>query len=131
MEIKTISLTQARPGSTRLPGKVLKEVDGRSLLQIHWENAKLLSEREHVNPYIISNSNGKGIDLFTAINYPIISDFSEIRMTVDEPEDFKLIKILIEKSWMNYTNYIIDNDLGKINNNVIRNEGLLKSLKRD
>ena len=55
---------------------------------------------------------------------------------LNEPEDFKLIKILIEKlgiekSWMDYTNYIIDNDLGKINNNNIRNEGLLKSLKKD
>jgi len=75
MEIKTILLTQARVGSTSLIGKVLKEVDGKSLLQIRWENAKLLSEIEHVNPYVISNSNGKGIDLFTAINYPIASDF--------------------------------------------------------
>ena len=252
MEIKTILVTQARTGSTRLPGKVLKEVEGKTLLQIHlerlrkctkiseiivatttkdvdlvifekvrewgfkasrgseldvldrfyqavkdqnpdwivrvtsdcplldpvlvdevitfvqeknidygsnamigrfpdgqdvevfkfsslkkaWENAKLLSEREHVSPYIRSNSNGKGRNLFTAINYPSISDYSRIRMTVDEIEDFKLIEILIkklgiEKSWMDYTSYIIDNDLGKINNNIIRNEGYLRSLKND
>tara|TARA_B110000003_G_scaffold272896_1_gene309644 strand:+ start:8743 stop:9501 length:759 start_codon:yes stop_codon:yes gene_type:complete len=252
MEIKTIIVTQARTGSTRLPGKVLKEVDGRTLLQTHltrlkrckkvseiivattikkddniifnnsiemgvkafrgaeldvldrfyqavknknadwivrvtsdcplidpslvdkvinfvqennvdyvsngliehfpdgqdvevfkflalkkaWENAKLLSEREHVTPYIRNHSNGKGSDLFTSINYPCESDYSNIRMTVDEVEDLKLIEILIqnlgiEKSWIDYTNYIINNDLGKINNNIIRNEGFLKSLKKD
>ena len=112
------------------------EVFKFSALKKAWKNAKLLSEREHVTPYIINNSNGRGIDLYTAMNYPCVSDFSDIRMTVDETKDFKLIKILIEnlgieKSWIDYTNYIINNDLGKINNNIIRNEGLLKSLKND
>lgn len=47
MEIETILITQARTGSTRLPGKVLKEIDGRSLLQIHLDrlkNCKNISE---------------------------------------------------------------------------------------
>jgi spore coat polysaccharide biosynthesis protein SpsF len=252
MEIKTILITQARIGSTRLPGKVLKEIGGKSLLQIHldrlkkskmiseiivattineedtliydkaiawgfgasrgseldvldrfyqavkdknadwivrvtsdcplidaelvdkviafaqekgvdycsnifienfpdgqdvevfkyssletaWENAKLLSEREHVTPYIRNNSNYKKGNLFTAINYPCDSDFSKIRMTVDERRDFELISIVInnlgtEKSWLDYTNYIVENDLTKVNNQIIRNEGLLKSLKND
>lgn len=252
MEIKTILITQARIGSTRLPGKVLKEVAGKSLLQIHldrlqkcsriseiivatttkvedsiiydkaiewglsasrgsesdvldrfyqavkdkkadwivrvtsdcplidaelvdkviafaqenevdycsngfienypdgqdvevfkfsaletaWENAKLLSEREHVTPYIRNNSDYKGGDLFTAINYPCEFDFSKIRITVDEIRDYELIVLLInklgtEKSWIEYTNYIIENNLTKVNDQIIRNEGLLKSLKND
>ena len=252
MELKTVLVTQARSGSTRLPGKVLKEVGGKSLLQIHlerlrkctkiseiivattvkeedtiiynqaiewgfnasrgseldvldrfyqavkdknadwivrvtsdcplidpilvdkvitfvqennkdygsnglteqfpdgqdievfkfsaletaWKNAKLKSEREHVTPYIRNNADNKGDDLFNTINYPCEKDYSKIRMTVDEPRDFDLIELLInklgtDKTWLEYTNYIIENNLTKINDQIIRNEGLLKSLKED
>jgi len=44
MELKTILVTQARSGSSRLPGKVLKEVGGKSLLQIHLERLKKCSK---------------------------------------------------------------------------------------
>ncbi len=252
MEVKTILITQARTGSTRLPGKILKEIEGKSLLQIHlnrlekckkiseiivatttneedaiiydkaiewgfnasrgsesdvlgrfyqavkdkkadwivrvtsdcplidpvlvdevisfvqendkdyganilvenfpdgqdievfkfsaleeaWKEANLQSEREHVTPYIRNNSDYKGGTLFSAVNYPCESDFSKIRMTVDESRDFELIEILIknlgvEKSWIEYTNFIIGNNLTKVNDKIIRNEGLLKSLKND
>ena len=40
MAIKTILLTQARLGSTRLPGKVLKKIGNKSLLQIHPERLR-------------------------------------------------------------------------------------------
>jgi len=112
------------------------EVFKFSALQIAWANAKLLSEREHVTPYIRNNSNNKGSNIFRAINYPCASDYSMIRMTVDEPKDFELIKILIDslgiqKTWLEYTNYIINNNLVKLNDDIIRNEGFLKSLKKD
>ena len=112
------------------------EVFKFSALEKAWQNATLLSEREHVTPYIRNNSDYKGGNLFIAMNYPCESDFSKIRMTVDEPRDFELIEILLnnlgaDSSWLAYTNYIIANDLGKINDQIIRNEGLLKSLKND
>lgn len=252
MEIKTILITQARIGSTRLPGKILKEIKGRSLLKIHldrlitctniskiivattnneadsiisdqvtewgyiafrgsesdvldrfyqsvkdenpdwivrvtsdcplidpnlvdqvisfvqeenkdyganillenfpdgqdievfkfsalkkaWKESKLLSDREHVTTFIRNNSDYKGGNLFSAINYPCHSDFSSIRMTVDEQKDFELIEILInelgsDKSWIEYTNFIIEHELFKINSQIVRNEGLLRSLKKD
>tara|TARA_Y100000385_G_scaffold291004_1_gene366588 strand:+ start:864 stop:1622 length:759 start_codon:yes stop_codon:yes gene_type:complete len=112
------------------------EVFKFSALEAAWKNAILSSDREHVTPYIRNNSDFKGASLFTALNYPCASNYSKIRMTVDEAKDFNLIKILIkdlgtDKTWLEYTNHIIKNDLNKINNSIIRNEGFLKSLKND
>ncbi|MDW8849278.1 glycosyltransferase family protein [Flavobacterium sp. MMLR14_040] len=112
------------------------EVFKFSALKKAWEEAKLLSDREHVTTYIRNNSDFKGGSLFSAINYQCYADFSNIRMTVDEQSDFDLIEIIISKlgtskSWIEYVNFIIENDLIKINDQIIRNEGLLKSLKRD
>ena len=112
------------------------EVIKFSALEMAWRNAKLPSEREHVTPYVRNNSDFNRRHLFSAINYPCDFDFSKIRMTVDEIRDFELIKILVndlgtDKSWLEYTNYIIQNNLTELNNSIIRNEGLLKSLKND
>ena len=112
------------------------EVFKFSALETAWKNANLKSEREHVTPYIRNNSDFNGGSMFTAINYPCDFNYSKIRMTVDGRRDFELIKILIEdlgtnKTWLEYTNHIIKNDLNKINNSIIRNEGLLKSIKND
>ena len=112
------------------------EVFKFSALEEAWKNAKLPSEREHVTTYIRNNSDVKGGHLFTSVNYPCDFDFSKIRMTADESKDFELISILIndlgtDKTWLEYTNYIIQNNLTEINDSIIRNEGLLKSLKND
>lgn len=252
MELKTILVTQARTGSSRLPEKVLKEINGKSLLQIHldrlkkcvnvsdimvatttkeedeiiynkalkwgfkasrgselnvldrfyeavkntdpqwivrvtsdcplldpqlvdaviafaqnnnydyvsngliehfpdgqdvevftfsalkqaWRNATLGSELEHVTPYIINNSDFRGGTFFKSANYPCEKEYAHIRMTVDEPKDVEVITHLIEKlgtekTWLEYTKYMINSDLTKINDQIIRNEGLLKSLKKD
>lgn len=112
------------------------EVFRFSALETAWKHAKLNSEREHVTPYIRNNADGKGENSFTTFNYPCDADYSHIRMTVDEPKDFDLIKYLIKKqgtkkTWLEYTNYIIENNLTKLNEGIIRNEGFLKSLKKD
>ena len=105
-------------------------------LEKAWKEANKLSEREHVTPFIRNNSDLKSGNLFSAISYRNNNDYSSIRMTVDEQKDFELINKIIsdlgsEQSWLYYTEYIIKNDLANINGNIIRNEGYLKSLKKD
>lgn len=112
------------------------EVFKFSALEYAWKNAKKESEREHVTPYIRNNSNQKGKNIFSLISYKNNIDYSKIRITVDEPNDFELINKVItdlgfNKNWVEYTEYIINNKLIEINGNIIRNEGYLKSLKKD
>jgi spore coat polysaccharide biosynthesis protein SpsF (cytidylyltransferase family) len=112
------------------------EVFKFSALETAWKSAKKVSEREHVTPYIRNNSNKNGENIFSSISYKNNVDYSKIRITVDELSDFELInKVIIElgfnKSWFEYTEYIIYNKLVEINGNIIRNEGYLKSLKND
>ncbi|MEY4030126.1 MAG: hypothetical protein RJA90_1325 [Bacteroidota bacterium] len=112
------------------------EVFRFSALEKAWKEANKLSEREHVTPYIRNHTDLKLGDLFSAISYKNNIDYSKIRMTVDEQKDFELINKIVsalgtEQGWLDYTEYIINNELANINGNIIRNEGYLKSLKND
>ncbi|RXJ61062.1 acylneuraminate cytidylyltransferase, partial [Halarcobacter ebronensis] len=68
------------------------------------------------------------------------SDDSKYRITVDEEKDFELVKIIIEefeksKKELNIKNikkFLDQNqNIFSLNSNILRNEGLLKSLKND
>ena len=50
-KLKTILITQARSGGTRLPGKILKEIKGKSLLQIHLERLKKCSNISEIHVF--------------------------------------------------------------------------------
>jgi len=112
------------------------EVFKFAALEKAWKEAVKQSEREHVTTYIRNNSSALGGKMFTSINYPCEKDYSKIRMTVDEMQDFELIEKLIQKlgtdkTWKEYTGFMVEKGLISINQNIIRNEGLLKSLKND
>jgi spore coat polysaccharide biosynthesis protein SpsF (cytidylyltransferase family) len=112
------------------------EVFRKSVLFNAWEKSLLLSEREHVTPFIIKNTDIKGGSLYNANAYEADHDYSAVRMTVDTLADFKAIKILInklgiDKSWEVYTNYILNNPKNFSNQKIIRNSGYLESLKND
>lgn len=105
-------------------------------LQKAWQTATLLSDREHVTPFIRKNSDFNNGNLFKAMNYTAPENFNHIRMTVDEPSDLETVAFLIQKlgvdqDWKAYTQCIIDNQESLNNQNIIRNEGYLKSLKND
>jgi spore coat polysaccharide biosynthesis protein SpsF len=51
--MRVIVVTQARIGSSRLPGKVLKEIAGKTLLQIHLER---LSQAHNIDKIIVATT---------------------------------------------------------------------------
>ena len=114
------------------------EVINFKSLEKAWIEAKLPSEREHVTPYIKKNSNFHGKNIFKAKN--IISDeiiYKDVRMTVDQIEDFEVISILVERlgledNWKNYAYlYHTDSSIKDKNSMITRNEGYIKSLKNE
>lgn len=112
------------------------EVIKFTALQRAWQEATLKSEREHVTPYIRNNSNLKGGELFTSFDVKCHSNFNSIRMTVDEEADLIAIQRIVDElginsSWEEYTEYILKHYKSIGNTNIIRNEGYLKSIKKD
>ena len=113
------------------------EVFKFSALEKAWQEAKLSSDREHVTPYIRNNSTYKGGKLFKSKNHNLQENYNHVRLTVDEPQDFEVIKRLIEdlgmdKDWNTYADYYLsNNEIQSLNNNVVRNEGYIKSQKKD
>lgn len=87
------------------------EVFKFSALETAWKEANLQSEREHVTPYIKKLGTFRGGFVFKSDNVDNFDDWSEYRITVDEPQDFELVKALIEnlgvdKSCADYVDYI-------------------------
>ena len=106
------------------------EVFSFNSLKKAWEESVLMSDREHVTPYMKKN--------FKVLNvHSNNMKFNKVRMTVDEPSDFVVIKRLVDKlglneKWENYTNlYLNDKTISNTNDSITRNEGYLKSLKDD
>jgi spore coat polysaccharide biosynthesis protein SpsF len=106
------------------------EVFSFNSLKKAWEESVLISDREHVTPYMKKN--------FKVLNvHSNNMKFNKVRMTVDEPNDFEVIKKLVDKlglneKWENYTNlYLNDKTISNTNDSIIRNEGYIKSIKND
>lgn len=107
------------------------EVFTKETLTKVWQKSKLQSEREHVTLYI-RNRDGfkKG---YTSTKKKI----SHYRLTIDNPEDFEVIKFLIENSKPDagYLDYIkllnAHPEIAQKNMHIKRHEGMIKSLKND
>ena len=115
------------------PGGTEVEVLSFEVLQSAWKNAKLPSEKEHVTPYIYSHR-----DRFRIFNVANSEDLSQYSWAVDRIEDLNLVQQITSKIKKRpiLMNDIIDlfkkePQLPKINKNVWREEGNLKSLKED
>lgn len=113
------------------------EVFTFAALEKAWKEANLLSEHEHVTPYIKKNSTVMGGTLFKSYNVVNGVDLSELRITVDEQRDFDVVKALIEevgvdKHCADYVAYLdAHKEVKDINSSILRNEGYAKSLAND
>lgn len=112
------------------------EIFSFAALETAWKEAVLPSHREHVTLFI-NQQPGR----FRIGNYAHTGeDLSGLRWTVDEPEDFELVRRIYEALYPNnpaFTTTDIlallrkDPSLEKINARFTRNEGLKKSLEKD
>lgn len=130
----------ARTDAACFPDGLDTEVFKFSALVRAYNEADLTSEREHVTPYIWKNSTAWGGQKFTSKklrNKEGVYEASEYRITIDEPEDYLVIKELVEvlgtdKGWKEYINYLLTHDeIKSINSKFGYNEGYEKSIKND
>lgn len=100
-----------------------------------WREARLPSEREHVTPFIYGNPR-----LFRLRNVGLAENLSQMRWTVDGPEDLQFVRAVFEALYARNNAFdmkdILDllqqhPELGEINAGHVRNEGFLLSLERD
>lgn len=111
------------------PDGIDVEVFKYSALKISNENATQKEDLEHVTPYIWKNSSYKGGKLFSSDCFKNEQDYSDVRLTVDTPQDLIVIEKLIEllgtdKTWTDYANaWLNHTEIREINANIMRNEG--------
>ena len=106
-----------------------------SAIKKAWKEAKLKSEREHVGPYIENNSN-----IFKNGNLKLFHGLEKQRWTMDEPEDYELLKAIFnelyrsDSPFLTYEvlRYIKENpELERLNQKIVRNQGYIQSLRED
>lgn len=123
-------------GDVTFPDGLDTEIMRFSVLEQAWEEAKLVSEREHVTQYIIKHP-----ELFKqgALRCEK-GNYGAERWTVDEPEDFAFIRKIYEKLYPANPAFLMGDiltllqhypELRNMNKGFERNEGLLKSLRED
>lgn len=106
-----------------------------SVLKESWKESHLLSHREHVTLYVRDEENN-----YQLANYSGDIDLSDMRWTVDEPQDLDFVTKVYEELYHKNNNFTTadilkllekNNGISLINSAFERNEGLLKSLQQD
>lgn len=106
-----------------------------SALACAWREARLPSEREHVGPYIENHP-----ELFKSGNLKKFTGLSHHRWTLDEPRDYEFLQAVFGRLHRDDRPFLAaellalldkEPDLMRLNSNIVRNEGYLKSLLED
>ena len=124
----------------QFPDGLDTEVMKFSALEKTFKEADLKSEREHVTSHIWENGTANGGKLFNTYNFPNkegVYHANDYRLTIDEPEDFEVLKALInnlgeDKYWKDYIDYLLEHkNLYALNSKFGYNEGYEKSIRND
>jgi spore coat polysaccharide biosynthesis protein SpsF len=107
-----------------------------SALQRAWREAKFPSEREHVGPYVVNHP-----EWFRIGHLDKFKGLSHHRWTLDEPRDLAFLQTVFERLQRPdgrpfLTQELLDlldrePQLAQVNDGIVRNEGLIKSLAAD
>jgi spore coat polysaccharide biosynthesis protein SpsF len=106
-----------------------------SALARAWREARLPSEREHVGPYIENHP-----ELFKSGGLKKFKGLSHHRWTLDEPRDYEFLQAVFHRLHREDNPFLalellelLDKqpELLRLNGNIVRNEGYLKSLLED
>jgi spore coat polysaccharide biosynthesis protein SpsF (cytidylyltransferase family) len=106
------------------------EVFSFKSLETAWKEAKMLSEREHVTPYIKKNFNCGWKQYNSAYHY---------KLSVDSPDDFKIVAKIFEELKLvkdfgmeEVINLLKQKpEIGELNKDSVANSGYQKSIKND
>lgn len=118
-----------------LPDGLDVEIFTNAALAHSFNQAKKPSEREHVTQYIRNHA-----ERFIIENYRYEPNLSEQRWTVDEPNDFELVKQIYNNLYHIKTDFTLNDvltllteqpHLKEINNQYNRNQGLEASIVLD
>ena len=119
----------------RFPDGLDTEVMTFAALEQAHREARLTSEREHVTLYFRNNPEKFHIGAVDSAE-----DYGDMRWTVDEPCDFAFVEAVYEKLYARNNDFSMQDilallkehpDLRMLNQGVVRNEGLQKSLAED
>jgi len=111
------------------------EVFKFSAMEKAWNNSTLMSEREHVTPYINKNPN-----LFKLYNVINNENLKDKRWTLDNKEDYDFLKKIFENLYLKNNFFGMYDvltllkqkpEIENINGSIKRNEGYAKSIKED
>ncbi len=121
--------------SEEYPDGLDTEVVRFSALEQAWKDARMSSEREHVTLYIRNHA-----EKFRCGKKESEQKLNHMRWTVDEPQDFELIRQVYEELYPINEDFAMQDilqllerrpEMSAVNQDIRRNEGLLKSLRED
>ncbi len=111
------------------------EVFRFAALECAWQEAALVSEREHVTPFIYKHP-----ERFRLLKVCNSENLSHLRWTVDNPEDFEFVSRIYEALYPGKPDFTTADilaylrqhpGLGSVNAHLERNEGYSRSLAAD